>query len=318
MVRTLRSILSGWVMGSLGPSLLRKDGLWFGGGRNRRLAKKKSKEGKGVKKELCKDKISSLICRAPSLRTGKKTPFFKSPNFVFPSSVVDPGIKSALLQENWCQDLGITGENMDLFGLFEVCETDFSQQEGASASSVNVGAGKESVALPVVCESDFAEVVRCFVAAETSLLEALESASSSKAGSAAVAALVSAESADEAGVLHGSSFVLNSRIHTFGNRSRIHGSSHFSHARARTVAAVALPAGAASRSATPVIATPARFSRSFAEVVADLASACATSVHDTAFNSEVCSQGPRGRKRVKGGVPVRPKICFLPQRWTQG
>ena len=37
---------------------------------------------------------------------------------------------------------------MDLFGLLEVCETDFSLQEDTSASSVNVGAGKESVALP--------------------------------------------------------------------------------------------------------------------------------------------------------------------------
>ena len=95
---------------------------------------------------------------------------------------------------------------------------------------------------------------------------------------------------------------MNSRIHSLGNRSRIHGSSHFSHARARAVAAVVLPAGAASRSATPVISVPARFSRSFAEVVADLASACATSVHDSAFNSGVRSQGPRRRKRVKGGV----------------
>ena len=35
----------------------------------------KRKEGKGTKKELCKVKNCSLICRAPSLRTGKKTPF---------------------------------------------------------------------------------------------------------------------------------------------------------------------------------------------------------------------------------------------------
>ena len=52
----------------------------------------------------------------------------------------------------------------------------------------------------------------------------------------------------------------------------------------------------------PVIASSASFSRSFAEVVADLASACATSVHESAFNSGLCSQGPRRRKRVKGGV----------------
>ena len=129
--------------------------------------------------------------------------------------------------------------------------------------------------------------------------------------------------------MHGtSSLFLNSRIHPHGNRSRIHGSSHFSHARARAVAAVALPAGAASLSATPVIASPARFSRSFAEVVADPASACATSVHDSAFNSGdaggllpvckstsyhlvVCSQGLRGGRGSKRRFPVRPKICVL-------
>ena len=104
-----------------------------------------------------------------------------------------------------------------------------------------------------------------------------------------------------------------------GHRSRIHGTSHSSHARARAVAVVALPAGAASRSATSVVATPARFSRSFAAVVPESASACATSVHDGAFNSgsacglllvckttsynlEVCSQGPTWRKGTKGGV----------------
>ena len=59
----------------------------------------KKREGKAIKKVLCKDMVSSLICRAPSLRTGKKTSSFKSPNFVVPSSIVqDPGIKGALFQ----------------------------------------------------------------------------------------------------------------------------------------------------------------------------------------------------------------------------
>ena len=68
----------------------------------------KSKEGKGTKEELCKAKNSSLICRAPSLRTGKKTPLLKGPNFVVRSSVVDPvpGIQGAffsrrLLSGSW-------------------------------------------------------------------------------------------------------------------------------------------------------------------------------------------------------------------------
>ena len=76
----------------------------------------KKKEGKAIKKVLCKDKVSSLICRAPSLRTGKKTSSFKSPNFVVPSSVVqDPGIKGALFQEDCCQDLGLAGSNDSVF-----------------------------------------------------------------------------------------------------------------------------------------------------------------------------------------------------------
>ena len=59
----------------------------------------KKKEGKAIKKVLCKDKVSSIICRVPSLRTGKKTSSCKSPNFVVPSSIV-PGssIKGALFQ----------------------------------------------------------------------------------------------------------------------------------------------------------------------------------------------------------------------------
>ena len=152
------------------------------------------------------------------------------------------------------------------------------------------------------------------------MLKKSESSPFVKSGAAAVAATVGSETADQAGVLHGtSSLFLNSRIHPHGHRSRIHGSSHFSHARARAVAVAALPAGAASRSATSVVATPARFSRSFAAVVADAASACATSVHDSALNSgsaggllpvckstsynlEVCSQGPTGRRSSKGWV----------------
>ena len=152
-------------------------------------------------------------------------------------------------------------------------------------------------------------------------LEVIESEFSAKSGAAAVvAATVGSETADQAGVLHGtSSLILNSRIPPHGHRSRIHGLSRFSHARARAVAAAALLAGAASWSASTVVATPARFSRSFAAVFADVASACATSVHDSAFNSrsaggllpvckstsynlEVRLQGPRSTRSSKGGV----------------
>ena len=74
------------------------------------LKEGKKKEGKAINKVLCKDKFSSFICRAPSLRTGKKTSSFKSPNFVVPSSAVqDPGIKGALFQEDCCHDLGLAG-----------------------------------------------------------------------------------------------------------------------------------------------------------------------------------------------------------------
>ena len=158
----------------------------------------------------------------------------------------------------------------------------------------------------------------------------IESEFSSMSGSAAT---VSAETADQAGVLHGTSswfFEFTDR-----HRSRIHGSSHFPHARARAVAAAALPAGVASRSATPVVATPARFPRSFAAVVADPASACATSVHDGAFYSGVLvvcclcanppvttwrcvARVPRAGRGSKVGFSVRPKICALSQIWRQG
>ena len=181
----------------------------------------------------------------------------------------------------------------------------------------------------LLCENESHDHGAGWLAAETDLEDQHASAGESKqtiglhevvattAGGRGLLETVGSETADQAGVLHGtSSLFLNSRI-PHGHRSRIHGLSRFSHARARVVAA-ALPAGAASWSASTV-ATPARFSRSFAAVVADAASACATSVHDSAFNSgsacgllpvckstsynlEVCSQGPRGRRSSKGGI----------------
>ena len=204
-----------------------------------------------------------------------------------------------------------------------------SASVGISAASAIAGESKKTIELLEVCETDYSEKVVASAAAATAgeckgingSLEVIESEFSAKSGAAAVvAATVGSETADQAGVLHGtSSLFLNSRIPPHGHRSRIHGSSHSSHARARAVAVAALPAGAASRSASSVVATPARFSRSFAAVVADAASACATSVHDSAFNSgsaggllpvckstsynlEVCSQGPTGRRSSKGGV----------------
>ena len=221
----------------------------------------------------------------------------------------------------------IAGESKEIIELLQVCETDFPEKVGTSAASAIAGESKEIIELLEVCETDFPEKVGTSAAAATAgerkgingLLEVIESEFSAKSGAAAVAETVGSETADQARVLHGtSSLFLNSRIHPHGHRSRIHG-SHSSHARARAVAVAALPAGAASRSATSVVATPARFSCSFPAVVADAASACATSVHDSAFNSgsaggllpvckstsynlEVCSQGPTWRKGTKGGV----------------
>ena len=132
-------------MGSLDPSLLRKDGPWLGGGRKRKLSKRKKRamKGKGTKKELCKVENSSLICRAPSLRTGKKSPLLKGPNLEVPSSFVDPvqdrGIKGALFQEDDCQDLGIAGENMDRVGLPGVCETDISETVRSAVAAATAG-----------------------------------------------------------------------------------------------------------------------------------------------------------------------------------
>ena len=87
---------------------------------------------------------------------------------------------------------------------------------------MTAGERKVIIELSGVCETDFSEKVVSSVAAATAgehtgthgLLEVLESELSSKSGSAAVAATVSAETADQAGVLHGtSSLFLNSRIH---------------------------------------------------------------------------------------------------------
>ena len=128
----------------------------------------------------------------------------------------------------WVPPLRIAGESKEIIEFLEVRETDFSEKVGASVAAATAGEHKGIHGLLEVDESEF----------------------SSKSGSAAVAATVCAEAADQAGVLHGtSSLFLNSRIHPHGHRSRIHGSSHFPHARARAVAAAALLAGAASRSA---------------------------------------------------------------------
>ena len=185
-------------------------------------------------------------------------------------------------------------------------------REDDAVFTVSESHGLPDIAVDAVLETGVRE--------DDPVLTVSESSPLVKSGPAAVASTVGSETTDQVGVLHGtSSLFLNSRIHPHGHRSRIHGSSPFSHARARAVAVAALPAGAASRSATSVVATPARFSRSFAAVVADAASACATSVHDSALNSgsaggllpvckstsynlEVCSQGPTGRRCTKGGV----------------
>ena len=112
----------------------------------------KEKEGKAIKKVLCKDKVSSLICRAPSLRTGKKTP-----NFVVPSSIVqDPGIKGALFQEVCCQPF--VARNAGLCASPARCtlddhKTDFSKM-GASVEAVTASERKGINGLLAVIESN--------------------------------------------------------------------------------------------------------------------------------------------------------------------
>ena len=108
----------------------------------------KKKEGKAIKKVLCKDKVSSLICRAPSLRTGKKTSSFKSPNFVVPSSIVqDPGIKGALFQVD-CHQLFVARnaglcasssrctDSAEVFSKGPVENGDFEHLEDGAGSSL--------------------------------------------------------------------------------------------------------------------------------------------------------------------------------------
>ena len=79
----------------------------------------------------------------------------------------DPGVKGALFQEDCRQDYGTSGENMDLIGLLEVCETDFSKKVGAFAASAIAGESKEIIDLLEVCETDFLEKFCASVAAAT-------------------------------------------------------------------------------------------------------------------------------------------------------
>ena len=91
------------------------------------------------------------------------------------------------------------------------------------------------------------------------VLKGAMSESSPFVKSGAAAATVGSESSVQAGVLHStSSLFLNPRIHPHGHRSRIHGSSH------RGCCCCF-----ACWSASSVVATPARFSRSLAAVVVE-------------------------------------------------
>ena len=82
--------------------------------------------------------------------------------------------------------------------------------------------------------SDEDAVLETFGREDEAVFTVSESSPFVKSGAAAVAATVGSETVDQVGVLHGtSSLFLNSRIHPHGHRSRIHGSSPFSHVHAR-------------------------------------------------------------------------------------
>ena len=73
-------------MGSLDPSLLRKDGPWLGGGRKRRLPrnKKRKRKGKPSKRYCAKPSFPVLFVVLHPCGQGRK--LFFSPKFVVPSS----------------------------------------------------------------------------------------------------------------------------------------------------------------------------------------------------------------------------------------
>ena len=59
---------------------------------------------------------------------------------------------------------------------------------------------------------------------------------------------------------------------------------------------------------------------SSSSAVSAVAHAHASTSHGAhnSWSDTVRVQGPTGTRRVKGGVPVRPKICVLSLRWRQG
>ena len=113
---------------------------------------------------------------------------------------------------------------------------------------------------------------------------------------------------------------------TAGESEGIIGSSRFSESEFPSLNSSrlgSLSPACARRVARCVATAPARVcpGSSSSAVSAAVARAHASTLHDACFNSwsdTVRAQGPTGTKRVKGGVPVRPKICVLSQRWRQG
>ena len=281
---------------------------------------------------MCKVKSSSLFCRAPSLRTGKKTSLLKCPNGKVPSSFVDPvqdpGIKGPFFPEDCRQDHGTAGENMDLIGL----------KVGASAASAIAGESKETIELLEVCETDFSEVVGASVAAATvgehkgihGLLEVIESEFSSKSGSAAT---VSAETADQARVLPGtSSWFSNSRmdiVHEFMGRLIFH-----MHVHARLLL---LPCLLVSLLGLPHLLLPLLHGFHvrllqlllilqvhvphlcmMVHFIQEVLVVCCLCANPPVTTWRCAARVPQAGRGSKVGFSVRPKICALSQIWRQG
>ena len=152
----------------------------------------KTKEGKGTKKELCKVKNSGLFCRAPSLRTWKKTPLLKCPNSEVPSSFVgpvqDPGIRDALFQEECRHDCDFLNQVLALERMLRVK----ARTESASLSALSVPVVSPARSLGVFQRAhsrraDTAHAIAGESKELTGLLEVLESVFFSwKAGAAVV------------------------------------------------------------------------------------------------------------------------------------
>ena len=229
-----------------------------------------------------------------------------------------------------------------VIGLLEVCETDFSKKVGASAASAIAGESKEIIELLEVWETDFPDKVGASVAAATAgeckgingLLEVIESEFSAKSGAAAVAATVGSETADQVGVLHGtsSSLFFNSRIHPLDICHEFMGRLIFHmHVHARLLLLLCL--------LVLHLGLPLPLLHGFhvrllqlllmlqvhvphlsiiVHLIQGVLVVCCLCANPPVTTWRCVARVPRGGRVPKVGFPVRPKICVLSQRWRQG